>query len=222
MQSAIGFSIPSVISAIFGSWISVATYILTAIAVMKMGRKIRAGAPWLSWIPGPDAYALGRVADEDSRRRGRPETKFRILLPILTGLAALLTALVVVMVIALAMGTIIAIFGGFYDWVSGVDTTGTDMEGLAALVGLLILARILMLLLSIPRLIALWHVYRVFCPDRAILFLMLNIFVNVTIPVTLMIASAREPIPEYSFGGTPPDGFTYDPRDGGFSGTETL
>ena len=224
MHSAIGISNPSIITALFSSWIAIAVYVLTAVAVMKMGRKIGAGAPWLAWIPGASEYALGRVADEDARRRGQSETKFRIILPILYGIETLLSLVLVIGVVVVSIGFIMslvaltgAIFAGdthFFD--------NTDMEGLAGVVGALLVMGIVSILLSIPRFFALWHVYRVFCPDRAVLFLLLNIFLDISIPITLMIAAARKPIPKFTFDDILPHSPNYDLWNDNASGTDTL
>lgn len=47
------------------------TYVLQALAIMRMSQKLYVERPWLAWIPIAQSYALGRVAERCDERQGK-------------------------------------------------------------------------------------------------------------------------------------------------------
>lgn len=151
---------------------ALALYILGALGTCRLAQRRGLKRPWLAWIPVANDYLYGELSDEVTawRRMGR-KTKYRILLPALSGAAIGSYILLIVLMIVVLVSIL-----------STVDPLhpNPSQEKLAVLIGmsflLMVFAMILALvamvsvvLLSVFISIALYPVYREFCSQGAAL-----------------------------------------------------
>lgn len=68
---AIVMIVVGLIALAVGTLTVIVTYVLQALAVMRMSQKLYIERPWLAWIPVAQSYALGRVAERCDERQGK-------------------------------------------------------------------------------------------------------------------------------------------------------
>ncbi len=68
---AIVMIVVGLIVLVIGFLTVIATYVLQALAIMRMSKKLYIERPWLAWIPIAQSYALGRVAERCDERQGK-------------------------------------------------------------------------------------------------------------------------------------------------------
>lgn len=68
---SIAIIVIALIAFVVGMLITLATYVLQALAIMRMSKKLYIERPWLAWIPIAQSYALGRVAERCDERQGK-------------------------------------------------------------------------------------------------------------------------------------------------------
>ena len=68
---AIVMIVVALIAFAVGILIVLVTYVLQALAIMRMSQKLYVERPWLAWIPIAQSYALGRVAERCDERQGK-------------------------------------------------------------------------------------------------------------------------------------------------------
>ena len=68
---AIVMIVVGLIALVIGLLTALVTYVLQALAVMRMSQKLYIERPWLAWIPVAQSYALGRVAERCDERQGK-------------------------------------------------------------------------------------------------------------------------------------------------------
>ncbi len=68
---AIVMIVVGLIALVIGLLTALVTYVLQALAVMRMSQKLYIERPWLAWIPIAQSYALGRVAERCDERQGK-------------------------------------------------------------------------------------------------------------------------------------------------------
>jgi len=165
---------------LFSLAISVAVYVIQSIGLYGMSKNAGVSKPWLAWIPIGNLWCMGSLAERSNLYYGKGKGAWSKLLPAFA--AAVFLALP-----PLFLGMVIA---GLY-------------KSVFAVLLLLFVYLILMgvaLALSVMTYVALYKIYRLFDPDRAVLYLILSIFVNVSQPVILFLLRNRFP----GGGKTPP------------------
>ena len=68
---AIAIIVVALVALAVGLLTVIATYVLQALAVMRMSQKLYIERPWLAWIPIAQSYALGRIAERCDERQGK-------------------------------------------------------------------------------------------------------------------------------------------------------
>lgn len=68
---AIVMIVVGLIALVIGLLTALVTYVLQALAVMRMSQKLYIERPWLAWIPIAQSYALGRVAERCDERQSK-------------------------------------------------------------------------------------------------------------------------------------------------------
>lgn len=68
---AIAIIVIALITLAVGMLSVIVTYVLQALAIMRMSNKLYIERPWLAWIPIAQSYALGRVAERCDERQGK-------------------------------------------------------------------------------------------------------------------------------------------------------
>lgn len=168
--------------------VGVATYVLTALALHGIARRRGLRRPWLAWIPVVNCWILGSVSDQYHYVvRGEVKSKRKILLT-LRILSLILTAMVVILGVAvwsqLASGMM-----------RGLSQERVMQMAAGSLVGVLGLCLPLLgvgIAYTIVRYMALYDVYKSLDPNNCVLFLVLSIFIRITEPCFLFFSRNKE------------------------------
>lgn len=180
-------------------------YVLQSIGFHTLAKKSGIENPWLAWIPVANFYIIGALAEKSNAFYGKKSRKFQILLPALYGVYMLLMPIL-----------------------SGIMSAAGAMMEMNGAEGVFILFLLLFygvffafsIAVSVLWYVAVYKVFKLFDPDRAVLYILLSIFVSVSYPIIVFILRKREfPVRQESpYGnggyGAPPAGGMYPPQQG--------
>ncbi len=185
--------ITGLLSGIPSGLISIATYVLTALALYTIAKRRGINKPWLAWIPVLDVWILGSIADQYRYvAKGEIKSKRKALLT-LNILMAVLSAVVIGVAISMVVGLIgSAMYGAseeellqqFIGPVLGVAGLSLPLAGVA-------------IAYAVIYFMALYDVYTSCDPSNSVLFLVLSIVFGVTKPIFLLVSRNKD-------GGMPP------------------
>lgn len=148
-------------------------YVFGAIASAKMLKSLGHKRPWLAWIPLVNSLAMGQIADYYDN--GRPSRNFgkKLFTFAIVELAAALS-----MIFFALLGEILQL-GAFFVLLAGV--------AYFVLYGIIIAY-------MVNYYFALWAIYRIFAPDKSVLFLVISILTSYPIPFFLF--AIRNNVPQ--------------------------
>lgn len=176
--------IPGLLSSIPTGLFSIATYILTSLALYAIASRRGLRKPWLAWIPVINCWLLGSISDQYQYVvKGENKSKRKWLLA-LSLLKAVLTLTVVILVAVVATSAIFRGPGfGMRQSITGpiMGILGVVMPLAAAHVAYLVI-----------RFMALYDVYRSLDPSNSVLYLVLSILFRVTEPFFLFFNREKD------------------------------
>lgn len=160
---------------------SVVSYILNAVGMYRIAKRRGIHHAWLSWIPVGNSWLLGSISDHYQYVAKRKITGRRKALLVMNIILTVLSSVVV------AGATMI------FSFAAGPEAL---MGGGILLLGLLMVAYLVLFGLSIAVLvvsyIAYYDLFRASEPDSAVIFLVLGILFNVTLPFFVFICSSSD------------------------------
>ena len=184
-----------VLRSLFGTpmLLSIAGYVLTALALYTIARRRGLRNPWLAWIPVADCWLLGSLSDQYRYVvKGEHRSKRKILL--------FFRVLITIMWISL-MGLLVNLcfhaVGGVF-W--GAMSDERMFQILHQAMNLLVLCLPLMgisIAYAVFRYMALYDIYKSLDPENCVLFLVLSILFGITEPFFLFFSREKD-------GGMPP------------------
>ncbi len=169
---------------------SVLVYVLESIGISTMLKKCGYDKPWLSWIPGANIFAFGKLAEYYDN--GKPRKKIGVQLLVLT-----IAMVVVFMIIYIVM---------VFNMIASLSADSYTAEMLQQNVyefEMMILAKMLPYMFVIFAVeivyfvfyyIAIWKILRIFCPEHAVGLLLLCIFVSPALPFVFF--AIRKNVPQ--------------------------
>lgn len=168
--------------------LSIASYVLTALALYTIARRRGLKKPWLAWIPVADCWLLGSLSDQYRYVvKGEHKSKRKILL-----FFRILTSFLWVSLIGLLLRLCFHAFGGVMRgtmpdaliWQILHQATNLLMVGLP-LIGISIAYAVL-------RYMALYDVFKSLDPENCVLFLVLSILFGITEPFFLFFSRNKD------------------------------
>ena len=173
--------------------LSIAGYVLTALALYTIARRRGLKNPWLAWIPVADCWLLGSLSDQYRYVvKGEHRSKRKILL--------FFRVLITIMWISL-MGLLVNLcfhaVGGVF-W--GAMSDERMFQILHQAMNLLVLCLPLMgisIAYAVFRYMALYDIYKSLDPENCVLFLVLSILFGIIEPFFLFFSREKD-------GGMPP------------------
>lgn len=147
----------------------ITSYILEAAGLHSIAKRRGIHNAWLAWIPVGSGWLIGSISDQYQYvAKGRVRNRRKVLLGLQIAIAAIL---VVIYAAAFALG-----------FTNALDD-GVAIGSLLGLIGLLYIVWIVLFLINVVfYYIALYDVYASCEPGNAVLFLVLSILLNVTLP----------------------------------------
>ena len=184
-----------VLRSLFGTpmLLSIAGYVLTALALYTIARRRGLRNPWLAWIPVADSWLLGSLSDQYRYvLKGEHRSKRKILL--------FFRVLITIMWISL-MGLLANLFfHAFASMFWGSMNDDQIFQILHQAMNLLVLCLPLIgisIAYAVFRYMALYDIYKSLDPENCVLFLVLSILFGITEPFFLFFSREKD-------GGMPP------------------
>ena len=152
---------------------AILSYVLQSLALYNIAKRRMIANPWLAWVPYGSNWILGSISDQYQYvAKGKIRNRRKILLglTIATG----------------ASGMIYEIVGLFAGVSAALDTTGYGAIGWA--LGMLIFALVMLvvsIVMTVYYYVALYDLYTSCDPDNNLTYLLLSIFLGITLPFLL-------------------------------------
>jgi len=197
-EEIMGMSVAAyAISEIPSYLISVAVYVVTALALYTIAKRRGIHNPWLAWIPFANTWLLGCISDHyRSVARGEVKSRRKILLG--TEIATSVLACVVLVLCIGMFVNLLTVGLGDFDNLENMDES-MAAELLATVLGPVVAMMLLCLPLIVVGIvhvvfsfIALHDIYTSCDPSNATLYLVLSIFISYAQPVFLMVCRNRD------------------------------
>ncbi len=161
--------------------LSLASYVLTALALYTLADRRGLNKPWLAWIPVLNCWILGSLSDQYQyvvRGENKSKRKWLLGLNIVTALIGIFVAVLGVVILVGAINT--GIYGG-----SETALMSQIMGPLLAIVGLCLPLVGVAIAFVVLYFMALYDVYKSMDPANSVLFLVLSVLFHVTEPFFL-------------------------------------
>ena len=168
--------------------LSIASYVLTALALYTIARRRGLKNPWLAWIPVADSWLLGSLSDQYRYVvKGEHKSKRKILL--------FFRVLITIMWISL-MGLLVrlcfhAVGSAFWGSINDDQIFQILHQALNLLVVFLPLIGI-SIAYAVFRYMALYDIYKSLDPANSVLFLVLSVLFGVTEPFFLFFSRNKD------------------------------
>ena len=169
--------------------VSIGSYVLQSVGFYAIAKRRGIRKPWLSWIPLGNLWVLGSISDQYQYVvKGKVKNKRKALLVL-----GILMAVACVVVYAL-FGALLVQVLCYDDSMLAVDHTAMlNMMGTAlGMVAMLLILSGLAIAVAVIQYIALNDLYRSCDPGNSVLYLLLSIFVNITLPVFVFVCRNQD------------------------------
>lgn len=173
-----------VLRSLFGTpmLLSIAGYVLTALALYTIARRRGLKNPWLAWIPVADCWLLGSLSDQ-YRYVVKDEIKSkRKVLLILQLIQAVLSTAVMAVAVAMIFGAVGSLMRG----ASEEQILESILGPAVSIVGMSLPLAGVAIAYVILRYMAMYDIYRSMDPANCVLYLVLSILFGVTEPFFLL------------------------------------
>lgn len=157
-------------------------YVLQSAGFYTIAKRRGIKNPWLAWIPIGNYWIIGSISDQ-YRYVSRGEVKNKRKLLLILSLASLVVGLVFGIIIGVLNGLLVVGSGnsqGMLATMAAVNVARTLISGLAGV------------LLVVFQYMALYDIYASCAPENKVLFLVLSIIFNITIPFFVFCNRKRD------------------------------
>lgn len=161
--------------------VAIGAYVLQSIGMYTIAQRRGIRHPWLAWVPVGNMWILGSISDQYQYvTQGKVRNRRKLLLGLEIALVALALAICGVAVYA-AVQTIMA----------GGDATYALTGGLG-LVLLWLVMFVLAIILAVFQYVCLYNLYASCEPGNKTVYLLLSIFVGVTLPILVFVCRKKD------------------------------
>ena len=173
--------IPAVFSGLPSVAVSIAAYVLTALALYTIAKRRGLKNPWMAWIPVADAWLLGSISDQFRyvvKREYKSKRKVLLVLRIISAVCGL---------VAMVLGTVavVGLIQGAIQSLPEQKLLAKIMGPLMGLLGLCVPMVGITIAYTIIRYMALYDIYNSLDPKNSVMYLVLGIIFGVTEPFFL-------------------------------------
>lgn len=164
------------------SLFSIASYVMTALALYAIAKRRGLHKPWLAWIPVADQWLLGSISDQYRYvAKGQTKSKRKWLLGLDIALIALFAVLLSICISAIVQAVISS--AQYYDEDALLRTM---MSSLITALALLVPMAAIAIAKAVITYMALYDIYKSLDPANCVLYLVLSILIPVTEPFFLL------------------------------------
>jgi len=150
--------------------VAIVNYVLTSLAIHKLGKRRGISNPWLAWIPIASSYAIGAIVDEYDGRFGFKKRWAKTLLSLgITEIAVLVGMVGTIIVMSFAM--------------LGIESSSSSDLGMASVIIVLIMMAFYFVLLFVVMAymicgtICIYKIFESTVPEKSLKYMILSIVI---------------------------------------------
>lgn len=163
------------------------SYVLQSLGMYTIAKRRGIRKPWLAWLPVGNMWILGSISDQYRYvAKGRLKNKRKILMGSMIVIYALVIPLYVAYFAMMIQGIIAE------NYITDITDLGFAMPYLAVIAVVFIAMLVIALIAGVIEYIALYDLYASSDPYNAVTYLVLSIFVNVTMPFFLFACRKKD------------------------------
>lgn len=193
--AALGIIAVVLIAYLVAFGLGIAMYILQALGLYTLAQRRGIKHPWMAWLPVTNMWILGSIADQYRYvAHGQIRNRRKVLLGLLI---AIMVLWLVFFCVYIGLFVNMAVQIPQFQYMAEAQIMrylGTSMLWLLVV---LLLCWIVAVIAAVFQYICLYDLYASCCPDHKVLFLVLSILVNVTMPFFVFACRKKD-------GGMPP------------------
>ena len=159
---------------------SILVYVLQALGMYTIANRRGIHHPWLAWVPFGNLWILGSISDQYQYvSQGKVRSRRKLLVGLQIALAALMLVLFVV-----------AVYAGIQAAIGGAQESmlTAGLLVLLCFVAMMVLA----ILMTVFQYICLYNLYASCDPDNKATYILLSIFISVTLPFLVFICRKKD------------------------------
>lgn len=166
----------------------IAVYVLRSLGLYSIAKRRQLRHAWFAWFPAVRAYLLGCVSDQYRyvvKGQNKAKRRSLLVLSIICGLAR----------VALSVSPFFMTFGSvsMASWGAGEMALVKTILEYALVIGIVLLVfLVLALIRGVIRFVALYDLYRSCDPENAVIYIILSILFDVTVPFFLFFNRNRD------------------------------
>ena len=189
MENALESGIWSALfSGIPSSLLSIAAYVLTALALYTLAQRRGLNHPWLAWIPVVNCWVLGSLSDQYRYVvKGEVKSKRKVLLVL-----NILSTVIGIAMIGICIAMVIGLTGGIMQGAGEEEMFRSVLGPVVGILGLCLPLAGIAIAYAVIRYMALYDVYRSMDPSNCVLFTVLSILVSITEPFFLFFSRNKD------------------------------
>lgn len=173
--------ISALFSGIPSSLLSIAAYVLTALALYTLAQRRGLNRPWLAWIPVVNCWVLGSLSDQYRYVvKGEVKSKRKVLLVL-----NILSTVIGMAMVGICVAMVIGLAGDVMHGANEEAIMRTAIGSVVGILGLCLPLAGIAIAYAVIRYMALYDVYRSMDPSNCVLFTVLSILVSITEPFFL-------------------------------------
>lgn len=165
---------------VIGLVVGLVLYVLKAVGLYSMAKRRNVGGAWLAWIPIGQYWVAGAIADQYKKTVKGKSSSNRIIMLVLALLGWVVSGIAGSVMMSSLIQMLTAIVNEDVQELSYIITV---LSGSSSLVSMLSSGLSIALLVFWQ--ISLYNIYASSCPKHSVLFLILGIFFEVTVPFFL-------------------------------------
>ena len=169
-------------------------YLLQAIGIYKMGKSLNVSAPWLSFIPVVNSFALGRIASKYVKKDGKNSANFGVWLLLLE---ILMYILLVAFIVCAVIGVTSVIAFAEDAAMSDAPMSLEMFKGFIPVIILYVVLLAIEITYLVLFYVSLWRIFGIFSAQNATLFTVLSIFFTFLYPIFLFVVKNDKPTVTY-------------------------
>lgn len=184
------FMIVYLIAALIGFLFSIAVYVLQSLGFYSIANRRGIHHPWLAWIPVGNMWILGSISDQyQFVAKGKVKNRRKTLL----GLQIAMTVCVILVYVAAFVLGFFSVEAEMSGVAAGMEMVGPVLLLVAVYLALLVIS----IVLTVFQYIACYDLFVSCSPNNGVLFLVLSILFNITLPFFIFALRNKD-------GGMPP------------------
>ncbi len=177
------------------SAVSIAMYVLQSLGLYTIAKRRGIHKPWLAWIPVGNVWTIGCISDQYQYvSKGKSTNRRKVLLAL--SIVAVVGAIAILGNAFSMLGWVLSNMDAL-EYMSDAQILNEMLGRILSVAGIGLIIGIIAIVMAVFEYIALYDLYRSSSPENATLYLLLSIFVSVTMPFFVFSCRNKD-------GGMPP------------------